>query len=253
MIETINANPTWIEQENELKAASLPAKTRTYTPISHGRIINAVSKLCKIQGFDITDKDYSIGKDAQVMTGKYTLNYGNEDMSIFLAFQNSYNKKVTAKFVTGAKIFICSNGMLTGDFPFKSKHTGNVDIRYFEAINESISKSKDRFEETIRFSDNLKRITLTQKETDRLLGSLLRKRKWFTDSQFLNFRQEYLKKAPTIDYGVEKNCLWNLYNLATYAIEQRSNSNNYISGHLEISDFFKKAIAKGDTSLICYH
>ena len=160
-----------------------------------------------------------------------------------LALQNSYNKKVSAKNIFGGKVDICSNGMYCGEFPFVGKHTGDIDKRFFESLQETIRNSKSKFEELLSYADALKGVTLSRKATDSLFGQLFRNKKLFTDSQFLNFRQEYFRKVPKYDYGVEeKNNMWNLYNLATGAIEMRSNSSNYIQAHLNISDLFHRIL-----------
>jgi len=132
--------------------------------------------------------------------------------------------------------------MYHGDFPFEGKHTGDIDVRYFESLADNIYNSKSKFDELLEYTKALKKVTLSKYATDNLFGQLFREKKIFTDSQFFNFRQEYFKKVPTFDYGVEKNNLWNLYNLATAAIEARSNSNNYIKTHLDISNFFNRIL-----------
>ena len=242
----INFNElTTAEQERLLFNAPLPQRTRTYTPIHHESIIKKVKELLGNHGYKISDIDYMVSSDYRVMTGKYSLEYGNEDIKMQMAVQNSYNKKVSAKHVLGGKVMVCTNGMYHGDFPFAGKHTGDIDVRYFESLEANIFESKDTFD---------KILTMAQSATDNLFGQLFREKKIFTDSQFLNFRQEYFKKNPTFDYGTRsKNNMWNLYNLATGAIEARSNSSNYIKTHLNISEFFKNSMEENIKEQMLYN
>tara|TARA_Y100000590_G_C15733155_1_gene1017749 strand:- start:3285 stop:4055 length:771 start_codon:yes stop_codon:yes gene_type:complete len=240
----INFNElTTAQQENLIFNAPLPQRTRTYTPIHHESIIKKVKELLNQYGYKISNVDYIVSSDYRVITGKYALEYGPDDIKMIMAIQNSYNKKVSAKHVLGGYVTICTNGMYDGDFPFAGKHTGDIDKRYFESLESNIFESKNTFDKILNMADSFKHVTLSQQATDNLFGQLFRERKIFTDSQFLNFRQEYFKKVPTFDYGVEnKNNMWNLYNLATGAIEARSNSSNYIKTHLNISNFFNRVM-----------
>lgn len=241
--------------ENKIEISLLesmaPVPTRTYTPISHRQMIERVHNQCENLGIQIIDKKYNTNRDLSQMTAKYTLNIGDDQMGAMIGFQNSYNKTLSAKFAIGASVFICSNGMVTGDHVFKTKHQGHADWELDRFIISAVDASRAKFEDTIKLRDNFKQINFSDNSLYELVGKLFLEEEILRMNQLSLIQREF--RNPTHDYGVSKNNLWNIYNLGTYAIEKQSHPTLYLKQHAELTQFMAKtytdAIVEYDSSI----
>ncbi len=234
--------------EQNLINSNAPMPTRTYTPISHNQMITQVKNECHRQGFDIIDTKYQTNRDLSQMVAKYTLSLGDDQMGAMIGFQNSYNKTLSAKFAIGASVFICSNGMITGDHIFKKKHQGRADWELNTFISDAIGASQAKFGDAVQLRENFKQINFTDNSLHELVGKLFLEEEILRMNQLSIIQKEY--RNPTHNYGVGKNNLWNIYNLATYAIEQQSHPTLYLKQHGELTKFmaetYTDAIAEYD-------
>jgi hypothetical protein len=153
-------------------------------------------------------------------------------MQLQIGWQNSYNKQLTLKFAIGTKIFICQNGMVSGDHgTFKKKHAGEIQTFTPSAITEYIRASGEMFRRMQKQRDAMKQIEITKREQAQLIGRMLIEEE-FIESTQLNIIERELKK-PTHDYGAP-NTIWELYNYTTYAMKEvhpRLWMDNHISAH----------------------
>lgn len=220
-----------------ITGAPIPEKTESYTPISHGSIITQIYNICEANRLEIVDSSYQCNKDYSKVTGKYTLSLKDDDIGCMIAFQNSYDKSLSVKFAMGASVFICSNGMVLGEHTLKRKHTGDSDRELSHFIDRSIAHSLDDFTETIAFRDNMKSINLKSDTVNALVGELFMADNLLRTEQLTFIRNEY--QNPTYDYKVDKNNLWNIYNLFTDSIERKSHPSLYLSQHQRVTKYIK--------------
>ena len=82
--------------EQKIIAATLPAKTKSYTPIAHVDIIRNIQDMCEENNLSILDRSYQVNSDCTKVTGKYTLSQRDSEMGTMIAFQNSYDKSMSA-------------------------------------------------------------------------------------------------------------------------------------------------------------
>lgn len=223
--------------ENSLMNTVAPNATSTYTPISHSSIIEAVHARCEQRGIKIADKKYQTDKAMNKMTGKFALEMGDGEMHCMIGFQNSYDKSMSVKCATGGSVIICSNGMVLGDHVFKSKHNGNSDRHVLYFIDQAILASHAKFGQTVELREAFKKINFTENSVNELVGQLFLKEEILRMNQLSVIQKEY--RNPTHDYNVNKNNLWNIYNLCTYAIEKQSHPTIYLKQHQELTQFMK--------------
>ncbi len=214
--------------------ANPPEKTRTYTPIPHKRIIKEIEDVCENKNIGIIDRSYQTDKHFSKVTGKYTLSLKDDEMGCMIAFQNSYDKSMSAKFAIGASVFICSNGMVSGDYSIKRKHTGENDNDIIQYIGDAIDQSLNSFESNLILRDEMKTIDLSQNAIHELIGELFFQEEVLRANQLSLIKNEY--NNPTHDYGVGKNNLWNVYNLCTDAIERRSHPTLYLNQNQTVTN-----------------
>ena len=96
--------------------AELPQQTKTYKPISHEQLMDLTLDSIQSAGFALDTELYSSARGGNVANGKYTIkNVADNEMQLQIGWQNSYDKSLSLKFAIGTRIFICSNGCVSGD------------------------------------------------------------------------------------------------------------------------------------------
>ena len=79
--------------------ASVPKQTNTYKPISHQELMDLTLESIHQSGYKLATQEYSVAEDGLVANGKYTIaNVADSEMQLQVAWQNSYNRKVSLKF-----------------------------------------------------------------------------------------------------------------------------------------------------------
>lgn len=224
--------------EDSLRAISLPNHGGKYAVISHGDIIDETKRQLSAAGFNINTELYKTSVDGQIAQGVYHLEYGNDtDMGLMFAWSNSYNKQQRFKCAAGAQVFICMNGVVSGDMSnFNRKHMGkNAMQDVITSIQEQISNAKLYFDKLVRDKDMLKNIILTPRDKGRILGEL------FANDEILTLTQVGIVKReldkPTHTYNADGNSAWSMYNYITFALKE-SHPGHYIGDHQKVHQYF---------------
>ena len=224
--------------EEMLRSISLPNHGGQYAVISHGSIIDETKQQLASAGFEIEKELYKTSLDGQIAQGVYHLKYGNDaDMGLMFAWSNSYNKQQRFKCAAGAQVFICMNGVVSGDMSnFNRKHMGKNAIQdVVTSIQEQISNAKTYFNSLVKDKYMLKNIILTPRDKGRILGEL------FANDEILTLTQVGIVKReldkPTHTYNADANSAWSMYNHITFALKE-SHPGHYIGDHQKVHQYF---------------
>jgi hypothetical protein len=223
--------------EQHLRNAVLPNHGKRYTVIPHGYIIDQTRAELQKAGFTIDRELYKTSLDGQIAQGVYHLNYGNDpDMGLMFAWSNSYNKMMRFKCAVGAQVFICMNGVVSGDLGnYKRKHTGSALNDVTTSIAHQISQAKEYYDNLVADKEMLKQVTLSTSEAGSVVGKL------FFDQEILTLTQVGLVKreidTPTHQYNAPADSAWTLYNHITLALKD-SHPLTYLSDHQKLHNFF---------------
>lgn len=214
----------------------IPPQTRTYKPVSHRQLIDLTLNSIHDAGFSLDRELYSASSNGEIANGKFTIsNVRDKDMQLQIGWQNSYNKQLTLKFAIGTKIFICQNGMVSGDHgAFKKKHVGEIQTFTPSAITEYIKSSGEIFQKMQEQRDTMKNVEISKRVQAELIGRMLVEEE-FIESTQLNIINRELKK-PTHDYGAE-NSMWELYNFTTFAMKE-VHPRFWMENHIKAHTFF---------------
>lgn len=231
----MNKNEYKVSKEM-LIGVNVPNSTKTYKSVSHEQLIDVTLESIHRAGFDLDKEVYTATSNGQIATGRFTIsNVVDRDMQLQIGWQNSYNKQISLKFAIGARIFICQNGCVSGDYgAFKKKHSGRVQSFAPSAIIEYIKSAGDAFRNLQKQRDALKNIQITPRRRAELLGRMLVEDQ-FIESTQLNLIEKEIKK-PTFDYGAEGS-LWELYQFTTYAMKE-IHPKLWMDRHMEAHEFF---------------
>jgi hypothetical protein len=223
--------------EQHLRNAALPSHGKRYTVIPHGFIIDETRRELAAAGFSIDKEMYKTSLDGQIAQGIYHINYGNDaDMGLMFAWSNSYNKMMRFKCAIGAQVFVCMNGVVSGDLAnYKRKHTGSALIDVTNSIQFQISKAKEYYNNLVADKEMLKQVLLTKSQQGATVGRLLIEQEILTLTQVGMVQREIDK--PTHNYSNNPNSAWDLYNHITLALKD-SHPLNYLSDHQKVHTFF---------------
>jgi hypothetical protein len=224
--------------EERLRAIPLPDHGKQYAVIPHGDIINETKNQLKAVGFEIDEELYKTSLDGQIAQGVYHLKYGDDaDMGLMFAWSNSYNKQQKFKCAAGAQVFICMNGVVSGDISnFRRKHMGkNAMQDVVTSIQDQIANAKTYFDNLVADKKMLKNVILTPRDKGRILGEL------FANDEILTLTQVGIVKReidkPTHIYNADINSAWTMYNHITYALKE-SHPGHYIDDHQKVHQYF---------------
>ena len=232
-MDTINTNKS---AKDIMLTAPVPKETRTYKPVSHQELIDLTLESIYQSGFDLDKQHYTAAREGDVATGKYSIkNVKDNDMQLQIAWQNSYDKTTTLKFAIGTKIFICENGMVSGDHGhFARKHVGEIQTFAPAPITEYIKQSGEAFTKMQQDRETFRAHEISSQRRAELLGLMFAHDKFIQSTQ-LNIIQRELFK-PTHDYGAP-NTLWELYNYVTFAMKE-IHPTLWMKNHVKCHEFF---------------
>jgi hypothetical protein len=208
-----------ITTKEYLTSAPLPQFNESYTVIEHGFVIDKTLETLLSKGFTVKNELYRCNMNAQIAQGVYHLNYGNDpEMGMMFAWSNSYDKSMRFKCAIGAYVFVCSNGIVSGDMgSWGRKHTGSAAEETQEAILLQIDNADVYYNQLVLDKENMKQIILKPKNSAEIMGRL------FLEHKLINVEQLSIVKnelhTPSYKYEGDSDSLWCLYNHITHALK----------------------------------
>jgi hypothetical protein len=177
MTNLINNNATAMVNEStmeEVREIPLPTQTETYMPVSHESVINYVSTELaeQLPQFKLQKNVYGVSNNGQYLFGMVTFSNGDDYMGPSIAYRNSYNKDISLGFAFGSQVFVCANGMFTGDIVVARKHTLNVWDSVRETVEASLTRVNASYEVMQNDVAEMRKIQLNDIEAYQALGEL---------------------------------------------------------------------------------
>lgn len=219
--------------EEQIFKAPVPPQTDSYTPVSHANIVNAVQEEADKRGLKIKDKQYWTNRQDQQVTGKFNIIVpGDDEMGMMVAFRNSYDRTMSLGFAAGGNVWICTNGMVSGDITLVRRHTGTIVQEITEKINVSMDQLEDQFATLVTAKEKMKQIEVSKTTMAELAGKMFIQEELINSTQLNIVKQEILTSE---NFGEEN--LWSMYNHVTEAYK-KSSAYSYIDNHRELHQHF---------------
>ena len=229
----------WAAAKARALNAPLPARTSTYSPVTHAQIIeaikaNAVTNNLKI----IRDRVYSNNIGTRV-TGFFDVEDGSDfgnvhGIKMMFGYRNSYDKSMSVAFVAGATVWICGNVMISGDLmSFRRKHTGTVSQELAEHITTGVQRMRSDFGRLNLEVDVMKNYDLTPRQKAEILGVMYFEKNLVTPTQLSVIKDELSNSEH-----FKENNAWSLYNNVTEALK-KSHPIYIIQDHVKLHRFMK--------------
>ena len=230
----------WAAAKARALRAPLPARTDTYSPVSHAEIVDAIQAKARSNSLDIIrDRVYSNSKGTRV-TGFFDVENGTDfgksnGLKMMFGYRNSYDKSMSVAFVAGASVWICGNGCISGDLmAFKRKHTGTVADELQDHIQTGVDRMKSDFGRLNMEVDIMKNYDLTSRQKSEILGVMYFERNLVTPTQLSVIKNELTQS----EHFKESNA-WSLYNNVTESLK-KSHPIDIIQDHIGVHNFFKE-------------
>tara|TARA_R100000808_G_scaffold1019_5_gene4876 strand:- start:319 stop:1092 length:774 start_codon:yes stop_codon:yes gene_type:complete len=116
---------------DEVMAVETPQKTDTWTPISHGFLIEQTKKKLDESGFDIVDENHNLARFGQRYFGLMQVQDRsapeNPDRATVVGLRNGHDKCFPAGIMAGDAPFVCSNLIFNNEIVIARRHTKNID------------------------------------------------------------------------------------------------------------------------------
>lgn len=223
--------------ESFLRGVDLPYHGKTYTVIPHGEIIDSTRNQLQTSGFSIDREIYRSTNNGDVAQGVYHLVSDKDpDMGMMFAWSNSYNKQMRFKCAVGGQVFVCMNGVVSGDMAnYRRKHTGTALQEAQSSIQFQILHADEYFQKLVEQKEQLKNIKLTRKQKGHVIGDLLIDKEIVSSTQVSLVMKEISK--PSFTYNSDPDSAWTLYNHVTHALKL-SHPLTYLSDHQKLHDHF---------------
>ena len=222
--------------ESFVRSIQLPEKTETYTPISHGSVIDLTRESLKNIGLGVVNEEYRTSRDGRVLQSIYTLDFSSDsEMRMMFAWANSYDKSMRFKCAIGTQVFVCSNGMLRGDTAsYSRKHSTYADEDIYGEIANQLSIAETRYKQFSIDRDEMKEVVVPEKRMLEVYASMFFKHDLLTTEQLNTIKSEYLD--PSFDYNCDRNSLWANYQHITHALKT-THPRDYMKNQKEVHKY----------------
>jgi hypothetical protein len=120
------ANPV---DRDQVATVATPARTETWVPISHARLLAGVQQSLERQGLHIVTESHGLTRDGNRYFGLLQVANGTnpEDFGLVVGVRNSHDKSFPAALVLGASVFVCDNLSFSGEVKLARKHTAHIE------------------------------------------------------------------------------------------------------------------------------
>lgn len=192
------------------------AKTKSYTPIGHGELIDYVRERIDKLGLKIVNESYDHNKGCKQMFGQMAISNNDSDMHMAIGFRNSIDKSLPVGFVAGTQIIVCKNLMLEGDVKQVRRHTSNIKLDLDNKFNIILEEIDGVFQSIAHQNIKMKETPISQKRAEQVFGHIMMRRQDMSTIQQTTQAIE-LFKNPIHNFGNET--VWGLCNAFTEAFK----------------------------------
>lgn len=123
-----HVNAAYLTRE-QMKSLPLPEVTRTYKPVAHWEIVDAISETLNFRNFQITREEFAATQNGEKCFGVIQINHQILGCELAIGFRNSTDKTMKLGLVAGYRVFVCDNLAFNGEFhPVLAKHSNSLNL-----------------------------------------------------------------------------------------------------------------------------
>lgn len=219
---------TCLDRKN-LNLIPIPDRGDTVSDIwqglNHGKLATAVVNGIKSHGLEIRQETWYVNPSRTDLFGAVdiepnasvgaTLDIGQEAL-FSLGVRHSNVGKYAVSFCVGARIVVCSNGLFTGDFTLKRRHTTKLDLA--PMIDAGIVRYLQEAEHLETFINGMRAVDINDRDA---AHAILQSH----EDKLINFRylegvDKLWRNPPHAEF--EPRTAWSLYNAFTETAKEIS-------------------------------
>src|SRR5882672_9474084 len=113
----------------ELKMIAAPEGTKTFKPIPHSEVVDALVEALGFRYIGVVRDEYAVSPDGMRMFGVLDLETSFDGCRFAIGIRNSNDKSFRFSLTSGIRVFVCDNLSFQGEFtPVLAKHSKNFSI-----------------------------------------------------------------------------------------------------------------------------
>jgi len=127
----------------QVDAVATPQPTPTWTPVAHGRVVDAVVDSLYGTGLSVVESHFALTKNGDRLFGLLTLGSGGNpggDHAVTLGIRNSHDKSFPVGLAIGSRVFVCDNLAFSSEVTIKTKHTRLVHDRLPRLVADGVAR-----------------------------------------------------------------------------------------------------------------
>ncbi len=220
-----------VVDRQELDAVATPPSTKTWFPLRHSHVLDAVLETLEASTFHVQSVQLSLSKDNARFFGTVDLSMAvTGEATLAVGVRNSVDKTFPLGFCAGCRVFVCDNLAFRSELLVARKHTLHGGVRFREAIALAVqSLGQFREAEAARI-EQMRAFRLTDMHADSLMLQAY-------EQGIVSLRSlpPVIKawRRPAHSEFADRS-LWSLMNAFTGAMKQRSVSNPQQFAHQTI-------------------
>ena len=169
--------------------------TRTFRPVHHKQVIDAIRTGINAVGLEIVDTEYVLAREGMQMFGVWNLATGNDELCWSVGIRNSMDKSMALGITAGTRVLVCSNLAFDGEFVALRKHTKGLTLEELEFMAyKAIRCLVGRLTKFQAWHEGLKKYEIAEADAKVLLVELITK-SVFPASWFSRFYDLYFGSA----------------------------------------------------------
>jgi hypothetical protein len=128
-----------------IAATATPARTHTWVPIPHGRLLDGVQGTLERAGLTVVNEAHGLTHDGARYFGLLQIanSHNADDFGLVVGVRNSHDQTFPAGLVVGASVFVCDNLSFSGEIKLARKHTVHVERDLPSLIERAVGRLGD--------------------------------------------------------------------------------------------------------------
>ena len=130
---------------DRIAATATPARTRTWVPIPHARLLEGVQSNLEGAGMSVVTEAHALTHDGARYFGLLQLanDHDDTDHGLVVGLRNSHDQQFPAGLAVGAAVFICDNLSFSSEVTLARKHTAHVQRDLPALIERAVGRLGD--------------------------------------------------------------------------------------------------------------
>ncbi|MBV9509480.1 MAG: DUF932 domain-containing protein [Caulobacteraceae bacterium] len=207
---------------SELATVEAPPPTRTWYPIKHSDVLDAVLETVDQTGFAVEKMRLALSRQGAQFFGTLDLRCPiAEGVTLAVGIRNSINQTLPLGFVAGTRVFVCDNLAFRSELLVSRKHTVNGRVRFREAIAQAVQGLETFRAVESRRVELMRAAALNDVEAESLILRAYERR--IVSHRLLPDVIRGWREPGHDDF--QARTTWSLYNAFTGALADRARSN----------------------------